>query len=489
MQHTRKEQMEAFGRFLDILDELRVKCPWDKKQTNESLRPNTIEETYELCDALMRDDKQDICKELGDVLLHVAFYAKIGSETGDFDIKDVCDRLCEKLIFRHPHVFGDVKAETAGQVSENWEQLKLKEKDGNKSVLSGVPAALPSLIKAYRIQDKARNVGFDWEKKEDVWDKVREELGELQAELAQEDKEKSTDEFGDFLFSVINAGKILFDFYEKTGDGRYKVAMDTLRKQLTEQPRTSEGGFWHKLIYPHQMWLDGIFMASPYLAQYGNVFKDTTVNADIVNQIKLIARKTYDPKTGLFYHGWDESKTQNWANKETGCSPNFWSRSIGWYAAAVVDILDYMPAQFEGRDSIMTIINTLAEGIVKYQEPETGVWWQVTDQNNRKGNYLESSASSLFVYFLCKAVNKGYIPVEYKAAAERGFNGLIKQFIKEEPDGSYTITNCCAVAGLGGKGNRDGSFAYYIGEPVIENDPKSVGSFILAAIEYEKMKQ
>lgn len=171
--------------------------------------------------------------------------------------------------------------------------------------------------------------------------------------------------------------------------------MDTLRKQLTEQPRTSEGGFWHKLIYPHQMWLDGIFMASPYLAQYGNVFKDTTVNADIVNQIKLIARKTYDPKTGLFYHGWDESKTQNWANKETGCSPNFWSRSIGWYAAAVVDVLDYMPAQFEGRDSIMTIINMLAEGIVKYQDPETGVWWQVTDQNNRKGNYLESSASSL----------------------------------------------------------------------------------------------
>ena len=264
--------------------------------------------------------------------------------------------------------------------------------------------------------------------------------------------------------------------------------MDTLRKQLTEQPRTSEGGFWHKLIYPHQMWLDGIFMASPYLAQYGKVFKDTTVNADIVNQITLIARKTYDPKTGLYYHGWDESKKQNWANKETGCSPNFWSRSIGWYAAAVVDVLDYMPAQFEGRDSIMTIINTLAEGIVKYQEPETGVWWQVTDQNNRKGNYLESSASSLFVYFLCKAVNKGYIPVEYKAAAEHGFNGLIKQFIKEEPDGSYTITNCCAVAGLGGKGNRDGSFAYYIGEPVIENDPKSVGSFILAAIEYEKMK-
>lgn len=200
--HSRKEQMEAFGRFLDILDELRVKCPWDRKQTNESLRPNTIEETYELCDALMRDDKKDICKELGDVLLHVAFYAKIGSETGDFDIKDVCDKLCEKLIFRHPHVFGEVKAETAGQVSENWEQLKLKEKDGNKTVLSGVPSALPSLIKAYRIQDKARNVGFDWEEKEQVWDKVKEEIAEFQEEVANMDKVKAEAEFGDVMFSL-----------------------------------------------------------------------------------------------------------------------------------------------------------------------------------------------------------------------------------------------------------------------------------------------
>ena len=208
MIHTREEQMEAFGRFLDILDELRVKCPWDRKQTNESLRPNTIEETYELCDALMRDDKKDICKELGDVLLHVAFYAKIGSETGDFDIKDVCDKLCDKLIFRHPHVFGEVKAETAGQVSENWEQLKLKEKDGNKSVLSGVPAALPSLIKAYRIQDKARNVGFDWEEREQVWDKVKEEIGEFQAEVANMDKEKAEAEFGDVMFSLINAARL-----------------------------------------------------------------------------------------------------------------------------------------------------------------------------------------------------------------------------------------------------------------------------------------
>ena len=206
--HTRKEQMEAFGRFLDVLDELREKCPWDRKQTNESLRPNTIEETYELCDALMRDDQSDICKELGDVLLHVAFYAKIASETGDFDMKDVCDRLCEKLIYRHPHVFGDATAETAGQVVENWERLKLKEKGGNKTVLSGVPAALPSLIKAYRIQDKARAVGFDWEEREQVWDKVKEEIAEFQAEVAHLDKDKAEAELGDVLFSLINAARL-----------------------------------------------------------------------------------------------------------------------------------------------------------------------------------------------------------------------------------------------------------------------------------------
>lgn len=206
--HTRQEQMEAFGRFLDILDELREKCPWDRKQTNESLRPNTIEETYELCDAIIRNDKDDICKELGDVLLHIAFYSKIASEKGDFDIKDVCDRLCDKLIFRHPHVFGNENAENASQVSENWEQLKLKEKGGNKTVLSGVPAALPALIKAYRIQDKARNVGFDWENKEDVWNKVKEEFEELQQEIRTMDSDKAEAEFGDLFFSLINAARL-----------------------------------------------------------------------------------------------------------------------------------------------------------------------------------------------------------------------------------------------------------------------------------------
>ena len=206
--HTREEKMQAFGRLLDVLDELREKCPWDHKQTNESLRPNTIEETYELCDALVKDDANEICKELGDVLLHVCFYAKIGSEKEQFDIADVCNRLCDKLIFRHPHVYGDVVANNAGDVVKTWEQIKLKEKGGNKTVLSGVPDALPALIKAYRVQDKARNVGFDWDKKEDVWEKVREELAELEVELNRGDEEKSTAEFGDFLFSLINAGRL-----------------------------------------------------------------------------------------------------------------------------------------------------------------------------------------------------------------------------------------------------------------------------------------
>ncbi len=206
--HTREEKLQAFGRLLDVLDRLRKECPWDKKQTNESLRPNTIEETFELCDALMKNDKANICKELGDVLMHVCFYALIGSETEDFDIADVCNKQADKLIFRHPHIYGEVKAETAEQVLENWEQIKLKEKDGNKSVLSGVPDALPSLIKAYRIQDKARNVGFDWQERRDVWTKVREELDELETELNKEDKEHSTAELGDFIFSVINAARL-----------------------------------------------------------------------------------------------------------------------------------------------------------------------------------------------------------------------------------------------------------------------------------------
>lgn len=206
--HTREEKLEALGKMLDVLDILRVKCPWDAKQTNESLRANTIEEVFELSDALIEGDTSDIKKELGDVLLHIAFYSKIADEKGDFDIADVADALREKLVFRHPHVFGDAKADNASQVSQNWEQIKLKEKGGNKTVLSGVPNSLPSLIKANRIQEKARNVGFDWESPEQVWDKVKEEIKEVENEIASKDREKLEGEFGDLLFSVINAARL-----------------------------------------------------------------------------------------------------------------------------------------------------------------------------------------------------------------------------------------------------------------------------------------
>lgn len=205
---SKQEKMEAFGRLLDVMDELRVKCPWDAKQTNESLRTNTIEETFELCEALIQGDDNEISKELGDVLLHIVFYSKIGEEKGTFDIKDVCNRICDKLIFRHPHVFGDATANTAGEVEKSWEQIKLKEKGGNKTVLEGVPASLPSIPKAHRIQDKVRNVGFDWAKREDVWNKVSEEFTELKNEISSMDSDKMEAEFGDLFFSLINAARL-----------------------------------------------------------------------------------------------------------------------------------------------------------------------------------------------------------------------------------------------------------------------------------------
>lgn len=276
--HTREEKLEAFGRFLDVLDTLREKCPWDRKQTNQSLRTNTIEEVFELSDALMKDDTPNICKELGDVLLHVCFYSKIGEEQQQFDVADVCRKLTDKLIFRHPHVYhpsqvgaenpkplpygedlqhNDMQnADTAQKVIENWEQIKLKEKDGNKRVLSGVPDALPSLIKAYRIQDKARNVGFDWEDKDDVWKKVHEELGELEQELRKGNKENSTQELGDFLFSVINAARLYKinpdDALEKTNQKFIRrfnyIEEHSIRqgKPLTEMTLAEMDNLWNE---------------------------------------------------------------------------------------------------------------------------------------------------------------------------------------------------------------------------------------------------
>ena len=239
--HTKEQKLEAFGRLLDIMDELRVKCPWDREQTNESLRANTIEETYELAEAILSNDNSEIKKELGDLLLHVVFYAKIGEEKQAFDVADICNTLCDKLIFRHPHVFGDQKADSAGMVEQSWEQLKLKEKGRKQSVLEGVPSALPALVKAYRIQDKARNAGFDWNQRHDVWDKVKEELGELEAEIEKMDDNKIEAEFGDMLFSIINAARLYKvnpdNALERT-NRKFIYRFNYMEKKVKEQGRS-----------------------------------------------------------------------------------------------------------------------------------------------------------------------------------------------------------------------------------------------------------
>jgi len=233
--------MEAFGRLLDIMDELREKCPWDREQTNESLRANTIEETYELAEAIISNDNGEIMKELGDLLLHVVFYAKIGEEKRAFDVADVCNAICDKLIFRHPHVFGDKTVDSAHMVEKSWEQIKLKENGGNKTVLEGVPASLPSLVKAYRIQDKARNSGFDWNERHDVWDKVKEELGELEAEIEKMDADRTEAEFGDMLFSIINAARLYKvnpdNALERTNK-KFTYRFNYMEKKIKEQGRT-----------------------------------------------------------------------------------------------------------------------------------------------------------------------------------------------------------------------------------------------------------
>ena len=255
--HTREEKLVAFGRLLDILDELRVKCPWDRKQTFESLRPNTIEETFELADALLKENKKEICKELGDVLLHVIFYAKIGSETQDFDIYDVCENLSNKLVYRHPHVFGEHEGvENAQQVTQLWEQIKQTEADGNKTVLSGVPASLPSLIKAYRIQDKARGVGFDWKERSDIWEKVKEEITEFEHEVEQMDADKAESEFGDLMFSLINAARL------------YKINPDNALERTNQK-------FIRRFNYLEQKTLKlGINLSSLTLEEMDNIWNE-----------------------------------------------------------------------------------------------------------------------------------------------------------------------------------------------------------------------
>ncbi|QBZ98897.1 Unsaturated rhamnogalacturonyl hydrolase YteR [Flavobacterium sangjuense] len=291
--------------------------------------------------------------------------------------------------------------------------------------------------------------------------------------------------FDTYNIDMVTAGRILFNLYDTTKDSRYLTVLKQLRKQLQEQPRTASGGFWHKKVYPNQMWLDGLYMGEPFYAQYTVTYENGASLDDIAKQFELIQLHATDKKTGLLYHGWDESKEMPWADKETGCSPNFWSRSIGWYIMALVDVLDYFPKDHPKRNELITYLNNVANAIAKVQD-KSGLWYQVTDKGGSEGNYLESSGSSMFAYALAKGANKGYLPKKFKKIACKAFNGLTKKLIKTEADGEITITEACAVAGLGGKPYRDGSYSYYVNERKKDNDPKATGSFILAALELNK---
>jgi unsaturated rhamnogalacturonyl hydrolase len=291
--------------------------------------------------------------------------------------------------------------------------------------------------------------------------------------------------FENYNIDMVAAGRILFNLYATTKDERYLTVINLLRKQLQEQPRTQSGGFWHKKVYPNQMWLDGLYMGEPFYAQYTTQYENGKNLDDIAKQFELIQAHATDEKTGLLYHGWDESKQMPWANAVTGCSPNFWSRSIGWYMMALVDVLDYFPKNHPKRKVLIGYLNNVASSLVKFQD-KSGLWYQVTDKGGSEGNYLESSGSSMFAYALAKGANKHYLPRRFKRAAKKAFNGLTSKLIKTGSDGEITITQACAVAGLGGNPYRDGSYSYYVNERKQDNDPKATGPFILAALELNK---
>jgi len=292
----------------------------------------------------------------------------------------------------------------------------------------------------------------------------------------------------EYNLDQINEGKLLFFLYETTGDERYKKAATLLREQLRTQPRTKEGGFWHKQIYPCQMWLDGIYMASPFYAEFASRFGEPERFDDVAHQIILIEKHTRDPESGLLYHAWDESRSQKWADPDTGCSPHFWGRALGWYAMAIVDVLDYLPMDHAQRAQIIAIFQAAMNAVARVQDPITGVWYQVLDQGDRPGNYLESSASCMFVYAMARGVRNGYLGEEYLAVARRGYDGILTEFVTVDDQGWVNLNGICAVAGLGGKPYRDGSFEYYVGEPVIANEYKGIGPFIMASVEMEEAR-
>jgi unsaturated rhamnogalacturonyl hydrolase len=290
----------------------------------------------------------------------------------------------------------------------------------------------------------------------------------------------------EYQLDALNPGRTLLALWQLTHDDRYQEAAALLRKQLNTQPRTGDGGFWHKRRYPGQMWLDGLYMEAPFYADYARMFGEPVSSFDdVAKQIHLIDEHTYNPSTGLFYHGWDDSRAQPWANHSTGTSYNFWGRGIGWYAMAMVDTLDYFPTNHPAYTNILATFQKLCAGVLKYQDPNSGLWYQVVDQGSRKGNYLEATASSMFVYAMAKGINRGYLPRDDMAAVVKGYRGIIENLVKDDGGGKWSLTQCCQVAGLGN--GRNGSFDYYIKEPVVANDLKGIGPLILAGIEVQQL--
>jgi len=285
----------------------------------------------------------------------------------------------------------------------------------------------------------------------------------------------------------IPTGRQLLHLYQRTKEEKYKTAATLLYKQMAWQPRNKIGGYWHKLKYPTQMWLDGLYMAEPFVTEYAVMFGDTKKLDDIVNQFVWMEKYSRDAKTGLLYHGWDESKLQKWANPKTGVSPEFWSRAMGWYIMGLVDVLDYLPATYKRRAELIAILKRLSAALVKFQDTKEGVWWQVTNKANQELNYLESSGSAMFVYGLAKAVRKGYLSKAYLPAITNGYNGLIKNFVRVDVDGNVHYINAVAGAGLGGIPYRDGTYEYYVKEPRRDDDLKAIGPFMQACIEYNAL--
>lgn len=307
--------------------------------------------------------------------------------------------------------------------------------------------------------------------------------------MVNQDGTIDTYQLSNYNLDMIKSGDVLFYLYGKEEEPRFKMAMDTLHKQLEGQPVTSEGGYWHKKRYPFQMWMDGLYMAEPFHGKYANNFMDEAeaqkIWDHIVLQFDQIEKHNRDPKTGLYYHGWDESKQQRWADKNTGLSKNFWSRGMGWYGMALVDILDLIPEDHSGRERLLGYLKHYAEAIIKYQDA-TGAWYQVLDMPDREGNYLEATGTCMFTYTLAKGVNKGYLSDVYMERAKKGYEGILNEFITVEDNGIVNLNKCCGVAGLGGDPYRDGTFDYYINEIIRPNDPKGTGPFMMASLALDR---